>query len=157
MCKRCSHLKGNTYGPLHSYGDSFNFICAEEVRTLQETLVGLHSVMGILYFLCVENVRTSQETHIWNCTNCCGNSFTFLYIDNNRTSQETQACAFTACYWDCSSIVSHPHHFPMQATFSGDWKQTEYLASIGAVCLCPRVLSFHQDREMISGCDYLVS
>jgi hypothetical protein len=56
------------------YGDSFIFLCVDNVRTSQETLMGFHSVL--LGIALVGDVRTSQETYA--STVSYGDRFTLL-------------------------------------------------------------------------------
>jgi hypothetical protein len=66
------------------YGDSFTFLHAD-IRTSQETPVGLHGLLGDSITFLYVDVRTSQETPV-GLHGLLGDSFTFLYVDDVRNS-----------------------------------------------------------------------
>jgi hypothetical protein len=45
ICRLCSYLTGNMHASTACYGDCFTFIYVDEVRTSQETTMGLHGLL----------------------------------------------------------------------------------------------------------------
>jgi hypothetical protein len=65
---------------------------------IENAAVDLHVLLlRWLYFLYVDDILTSQETHLWTCTACYVDGFTFLYEGYVCTSQERRLETPTAC------------------------------------------------------------
>jgi hypothetical protein len=72
------------------YGDSFIYIYVD-VRTPQKThiwayMTGYGDSFNFLY---ADDVPTPQEAHLWTSTVCYGDSFNFLYRHDIYTQLET--------------------------------------------------------------------
>jgi hypothetical protein len=97
--------------------DGFTFVCADDVRTSQETHLWASTAcyMDGFTFLYVDDVRTSQETHLWSSTACYRDGFTFLYADDVCTFLYLYSTLIRK-YRECFNLKSHFRRGPLDQT-----------------------------------------
>jgi hypothetical protein len=94
------------------------------------------SVTEISLLSIYADIRTSQETHLWACTVCYGDSYTFLYVHDVRTSQEKHLWASTVCCGDSYTFLYVHMSVPHRKHTYGPPRSVTGIAILSCMYIC---------------------